>query len=75
MLTTAGSMSGSSRTGERVAESFTDRVQLGVSPHAPYSASPDLYRACADLGLPVATHLAESEAETQWLLDGAGPWR
>lgn len=50
-------------------------VQPGVSPHAPYTVSPDLYAACDALGLPVVTHLAESAAERQWLLDGTGPWR
>ena len=30
----------------------------------------DLYRACAELGLPVATHLAESDAETEFLRTG-----
>jgi len=59
----------------RVEEAFSPRVGLGVSPHAPYSCSLDLYRACAELGLPVATHLAESEAETEWLRTGSGPWR
>jgi len=58
----------------RVEEAFSLRVGLGVSPHAPYSCSLDLYHACAELGLPVATHLAESEAETEWLRTGSGPW-
>lgn len=62
-------------TRQRVAAAFTDRVEAGVSPHAPYSCSPELFRACAELGLPMATHLAESEAETEWLRDGAGPWQ
>ncbi|OFW74351.1 MAG: hypothetical protein A2Y55_03210 [Actinobacteria bacterium RBG_16_68_12] len=59
----------------RVQEAFSPRVRLGVSPHAPYSCSLDLYQACAELGLPVTTHLAESEAETEWLRTGSGPWR
>jgi cytosine/adenosine deaminase-related metal-dependent hydrolase len=49
-------------------------VQPGVSPHAPYTVSPQLYAAADALGVPVATHLAESDAERQWLLDGTGPW-
>jgi cytosine/adenosine deaminase-related metal-dependent hydrolase len=48
-------------------------VRLGVSPHAPYSCSVDVYAACADLGVPVGTHLAESVAEDEWLRHGAGP--
>jgi cytosine/adenosine deaminase-related metal-dependent hydrolase len=59
----------------RVADAFSERVRLGVSPHAPYSCSLELYRSCAELGLPLATHLAESEAEGAWLTTGAGPWR
>jgi 5-methylthioadenosine/S-adenosylhomocysteine deaminase len=56
----------------RVATAFSDRVTLGVSPHAPYSCSPELYRECLALGLPVATHLAESAAEREWMLEGTG---
>ncbi len=59
---------------DRVSEAFSERVRLGVSPHAPYTCSLDLYRACSELGLPIATHLAESVAETSWLRDGTGPW-
>jgi cytosine/adenosine deaminase-related metal-dependent hydrolase len=58
----------------RVADSFSDRVRLGVSPHAPYTCSIELYRACADLDLPLATHLSESEAELAYLAEGGGPW-
>ena len=57
---------------ETVAGSLSDRVRLGISPHAPYSTSADVYAACAGLGLPLATHLAESEAEQEWLLHGTG---
>jgi cytosine/adenosine deaminase-related metal-dependent hydrolase len=58
----------------RAADHFNDRVTLGVSPHAPYSISPAVYRACAGLGLPVATHISESESEVRYLLDGGGAW-
>ena len=51
----------------------SERVRAGLSPHAPYSATPSLYRACADTGLPIATHLAESPAEEEWLVHGTGP--
>ena len=55
-------------------ESTVDgRVSLGVSPHAPYSASPEVYAAAYDLGLPIATHLAESDDERDYLLRGEGP--
>ena len=59
---------------ERVGAYFSDRVRPGVSPHAPYSVSLDLYRACAELGLPVATHISESPAEILYLTRGEGPW-
>ena len=50
------------------------RVALGVSPHAPYSISPAVYRACSELGLPLATHISESASEVRYLLDGGGAW-
>jgi cytosine/adenosine deaminase-related metal-dependent hydrolase len=58
----------------RAAAHFSDRVLLGISPHAPYSISPAVYGACADLGLPVATHISESESEVRYLHDGGGAW-
>jgi cytosine/adenosine deaminase-related metal-dependent hydrolase len=58
----------------RIAEVFGDEVQLGISPHAPYTCSSELYAASLELELPVATHLAESRAEQQWLASGTGPW-
>jgi 5-methylthioadenosine/S-adenosylhomocysteine deaminase len=59
---------------ERIESSLSDRVRLGISPHAPYTCSPELYAACVELGLPLATHLNESEDELQWLRSGSGPW-
>jgi 5-methylthioadenosine/S-adenosylhomocysteine deaminase len=61
-------------TRERIADVLSERVRLGVSPHAPYSCSADLYAACLELGLPVATHLSESADEDEWLRFGTGPW-
>jgi 5-methylthioadenosine/S-adenosylhomocysteine deaminase len=56
----------------------TDRVRLGVSPHAPYTVSGPLYRAVAELarirGLPIAVHLAESPAETALVARAEGPF-
>lgn len=60
---------------EYVAPALSDRVALGVSPHAPYTCSTDVYAACASLDLPVATHLNESQDELDWLLRGEGPWQ
>jgi cytosine/adenosine deaminase-related metal-dependent hydrolase len=59
---------------ETIAPVLSDRVRLGVSPHAPYTCTLEVYEACASLGLPQATHLAESAAERDWLVDGAGDW-
>lgn len=63
----------------RVAElrgCVSERVRLGVSPHAPYSVSGPLYRAVArwarDEGLPMAVHLAESPEESALLATGEG---
>lgn len=51
----------------------TGLVRIGVSPHAPYTCSVDVYAWCLSLGIPVGTHLAESASENAWLLDGSGP--
>src|SRR6185436_10963539 len=59
---------------ERVDGSFSERVRPGISPHAPYSVSLELYRACAELGLPVATHISESPADVRYVTTGEGPW-
>ncbi len=59
---------------ERIEAALSHEVRVGISPHAPYTCSIELYEACDELGLPVATHLAESEAETQFLQTGTGSW-
>jgi cytosine/adenosine deaminase-related metal-dependent hydrolase len=48
-------------------------VRIGVSPHAPYTCSAEVYRWCLSLGVPVGTHLAESTGENDWLEHGTGP--
>jgi cytosine/adenosine deaminase-related metal-dependent hydrolase len=58
----------------RAAAHFNERVAAGISPHAPYSVTAPVYRECAGLGLPLATHLSESESEVRYLLDGGGAW-
>lgn len=50
-------------------------IRLGVSPHAPFSVGCNAYRACAQLGLPLATHLAESLEEREFIAQGDGPQR
>jgi len=49
---------------------------FGLNPHAPYTASPELYRlcqACADrFGMPLTTHIAESADEEAMFARGEG---
>ncbi|WP_310570827.1 amidohydrolase family protein [Gemmatimonas sp.] len=56
----------------------TALVRVGVSPHAPYTVSRDLFAATAALSrresLPMAVHVAESAAEMLFVRDGAGPF-
>jgi cytosine/adenosine deaminase-related metal-dependent hydrolase len=56
----------------------SSRVRIGVSPHAPYTVSERLFRSVAAWSraerLPLAVHIAESKAETQFLLAGSGPF-
>jgi cytosine/adenosine deaminase-related metal-dependent hydrolase len=59
---------------ERIAGALSGGVRLGISPHAPYTTTIDLYRASAGLGLPIATHLSESRDELDYLRAGEGPW-
>lgn len=53
-------------------------VRTGISPHAPYTVSADLFRAVAEFahseGWPVAIHVAESEAEARLVQNGDGPF-
>jgi hypothetical protein len=54
----------------------TDLVGVGVSPHAPYTVSDRLYGAAASFAnsrrLPMAMHIAESEAEFELVANGRG---
>jgi len=63
---------------EALRPSATDLVRLGVSPHAPYTVHEDLLVDTAayalGAGLPVAIHLAESDAEIRLLREGEGPF-
>jgi aminodeoxyfutalosine deaminase len=49
----------------------------GLAPHAPYTASGNLYRRCQEIGraenILLATHLAESDEEMSMFRDGSGP--
>lgn len=59
---------------------FADDSQLlsGISPHAPYSVHPGLLDLLCDVArganLPLAMHLAETEAERELLLTQTGPF-
>ena len=57
-------------------EDANDLVRIGVSPHAPYTVSDDLYRAVTALALeeklPMALHIAESAAERSLVVQGDG---
>ena len=61
---------------ERMRVNEQSTVSVGVSPHAPYTVSDELYREVAAFAraarLPVAVHVAESEAESEYVVRGAG---
>ena len=54
-------------------------IRLGLQPHAPYSASLGAYRwaqeAASKHGLAIATHLAETGEEREFVEHGTGPQR
>ncbi|HEY9225163.1 MAG TPA: amidohydrolase family protein [Gemmatimonadaceae bacterium] len=56
----------------------TPLVRVGVSPHAPYTVSDDLFRATTalarELHAPMAIHIAEGELERRLVVEGAGPF-
>jgi cytosine/adenosine deaminase-related metal-dependent hydrolase len=56
----------------------SERVAIGVSPHAPYTVSEELVRAVAALaerrGLKTAMHVAESREERELVEEGRGPF-
>jgi cytosine/adenosine deaminase-related metal-dependent hydrolase len=72
----AGAVAGLRADVERWRSHANDRVQVGVSPHAPYTVSDDLFVATAhlarELNLPLTVHIAESDAEQQLVVAGAG---
>ncbi len=54
-------------------------LRAGLSPHAPYTASPELIRRAVEVavsrGAPVAMHLAETTEELELLASHSGPMR
>jgi cytosine/adenosine deaminase-related metal-dependent hydrolase len=61
---------------ERLRLKETTLVRVGISPHAAYTVSDELFRASAALAdrerLPMAIHVAESEVESQLVSEGRG---
>jgi cytosine/adenosine deaminase-related metal-dependent hydrolase len=57
--------------------SISPMENQGLAPHAPFTASLDLYRLCQETGrqhdLPLSTHLAESREEMSMFRDATGP--
>lgn len=53
------------------------RLRLALAPHAPYSVSPELFKAIGDAcgSGPFSVHLAESAEEIRFLREGTGAWR
>jgi cytosine/adenosine deaminase-related metal-dependent hydrolase len=74
----AGLVEESRREIDRVGS--TDRVRVSLAAHAPYSVAPALLREIhASLGgdpcSRCSVHVSESEAETEFIQAGTGPWR
>ena len=73
---TAKSLDGLRSKVEQMRAQATGKVQVGVSPHAPYTVSRDLLRRVTEYAqqqsLDVCIHTAESEAEQQMMLAGEG---
>jgi cytosine/adenosine deaminase-related metal-dependent hydrolase len=59
-----------------IRNSDTSLVRTGISPHAPYSVSDDLFAAAAQVAieenLPIAVHAAESDAEQRLVTEASG---
>ncbi len=59
------------------AEYASERMRIGVSPHACYTVRPEFYRQIADwagpAGIPVSFHAAESKEEEQFVARREGP--
>ena len=57
-------------------EHQSNRLRIGISPHAPYSVEPDGLRACADRGRrmnsPLCIHLAETAEEATFTQSRSG---
>jgi cytosine/adenosine deaminase-related metal-dependent hydrolase len=61
---------------DRLREESGGRVEVGISPHAPYTVSDALFTAAAEYaiaeGLPLAVHAAEAAVEHRLVVEGEG---
>jgi len=61
---------------ENLASDSTDLVQVGISPHAPFTVSRELFERIARFGvdqkIKTSIHAAESQEEDELLLNGSG---
>jgi cytosine/adenosine deaminase-related metal-dependent hydrolase len=66
-----------SRIVDLAIESLRSANDWGLAPHAPFTASLDLYRRCEEIArredVLLTTHVAESHEEMQMFRDGSGP--
>ena len=60
----------------------SQHIKIGLSPHSVYTTSEQVFKlcakSCAELDIPISLHLAETQAELDYLLHGNGPiaqWR
>ena len=60
------------------ASQLRTKKRWGLAPHAPFTASPQLYARCEEIArqeeIPLTTHLAESRDEMQMFRQGRGPF-
>lgn len=70
--------SGRARLLQRLGTGSAGGRSLGVSPHTPYTVASAVYTDCVaiarDKGLRLHPHVAESPAESQYVLTGTGPF-
>jgi len=54
----------------------TEKIRIGIAPHAPYSVTPSMGRmvaeVAAEFGLPISVHIAETRDEVELFLKGEG---
>lgn len=67
------------RIASAISPAHSPNVHTGISPHSPYSVEPQGYGRCLGVAranrLPLATHLAESADESEFLASHSGPLR